>query len=52
MGLLSLLVFGLGLERRSVLWLWIGFVCALISGVFLQLLINRRSKDDPASNRR
>ena len=41
MGLLSILVFGLSLEYRNVLWLWIGFVCALISGIFVQLLINR-----------
>lgn len=44
MGLLSVLVFGLGCEQRNVLWLWIGFVCALISGIFLQLLINRVKK--------
>lgn len=41
MGLLSILVFGLSLEYKSVLWLWIGFVCALISGIFAQMLINR-----------
>jgi hypothetical protein len=40
MGLLSILVFGLSLECRSVLWLGIGFVCALISGIFVQILIN------------
>jgi hypothetical protein len=39
MGLLSILVFGLSLECRSVLWLGIGFVCALISGIFVQILI-------------
>jgi len=42
MGLLSLLVFGLALEDKSTLWLWISFICALISGIFLQLVINRR----------
>jgi hypothetical protein len=40
MGLLSILVFGLSLECRSVLWLGIGFICALISGIFVQILIN------------
>jgi 4-hydroxybenzoate polyprenyltransferase len=44
MGLLSILVFGLGCLRRSVLWLWIGFICALISGIFVQLLIDREKK--------
>jgi len=41
MFLLSILVFGLSLEYRSVLWLWVGFVCALVSGFFVQCLINR-----------
>jgi len=41
MFLLSILMFGLSLECRSVLWLWIGFVCALVSGFFVQCLINR-----------
>lgn len=41
MFLLSILVFGLSLEYKSVLWLWIGFVCALVSGFFVQCLINR-----------
>jgi hypothetical protein len=40
MGLLSIFVFGLSLEYRSVLWLWIGFICALITGFFVQCLIN------------
>jgi hydrogenase/urease accessory protein HupE len=44
MGLLSLLVFGLALVRKSTLWLWIAFVCAVISGVFLQLVIERRKR--------
>jgi preprotein translocase subunit SecF len=51
MSLLSILVFGLGAMQRDVLWLWIGFVCCLISGVFIQLFINR-IKDDIASGRR
>jgi len=42
MSLASLLVFGLGCFARNVLWMWIGFVCAMISGIFVQLLINRR----------
>jgi ABC-type multidrug transport system permease subunit len=41
MFVLSILVFGLSLEYKSVLWLWIGFVCALVSGFFVQCLINR-----------
>jgi hypothetical protein len=45
MGLLSLLVFGLGCLREDVLWLWIGFLCALVSGVFLQMFIERKKKD-------
>ena len=44
MALLSVLVFGLGWERKSVLWLWIGFICSLVSGVFVQLFIDRRKK--------
>jgi len=49
MGLLSILVFGLAAQRKNVLWLWIGFICAQVAGVFVQLLINREKKD--ASNR-
>lgn len=45
MGLLSILVFGLGCERRNVLWLWIGFICALVSGIFVQILIDREKKN-------
>ena len=36
MSLRSLVVFGLGCLQKDVFWLWIGFVCALVSGVFLQ----------------
>jgi ABC-type multidrug transport system permease subunit len=43
MGLLTLLVFGLGLEQGNVPWLWIAFLCALISGVFIQLFISRKN---------
>jgi hypothetical protein len=51
MSLLSILVLGLGGARRNVFWLWIGFVCALVSGVFVQLFINR-IKNDVESGRR
>jgi ABC-type multidrug transport system permease subunit len=51
MSLLSILVIGLGGVRRDVFWLWIGFACSLISGVFIQLFINR-IKNDIASGRR
>jgi preprotein translocase subunit SecF len=51
MSVLSVLVLGLGGMRRDVLWLFIGFVCALVSGVFIQLFINR-VKNDVASGRR
>jgi len=51
MCLLSLLVLFLGLIRHSVFWLWVGFVCALISGVFLQLLISRREKEEEAESK-
>jgi len=46
MGLLTLLVFGLACGRRNVFWMWIGFICALISGIFIQLLIERKKKND------
>jgi hypothetical protein len=46
MGLLSLLVFFLGLVRASVFWLWIAFICALVSGVFIQLSIVRKKKNN------
>ncbi|MGO8793284.1 MAG: hypothetical protein ACLQLC_00545 [Candidatus Sulfotelmatobacter sp.] len=42
MSLLSLFVFFLGLARQDVMWLFISFLCLLVSGVFVQLLINRR----------
>jgi preprotein translocase subunit SecF len=51
MSLLSILVFGLGAMQRDAVWLWIGFICCLISGVFIQLFINR-IKNDVASGRR
>ncbi len=51
MSLLSILVIGLGAMQRDAVWLWIGFGCCLISGVFIQLAINR-IKDDAASGRR
>jgi hypothetical protein len=51
MSLLSILVVLLGVLRKDALWLWIGFSCCLVSGVFIQLFINR-IKNDAASGRR
>jgi hypothetical protein len=51
MSLLSILVTGLGGIEKDVLWLWIGFLGCLVSGVFIQLFINR-IKNDVASGRR
>ena len=51
MSLLSILVTGLGGIEKDVMWLWIGFICCLVSGVFIQLFINR-VKNDVASGRR
>ena len=51
MSLLSIFVFGLGAMRQNVLWLWVGFVCSVVSGVFIQPFINR-IKNDVASGRR
>jgi hypothetical protein len=51
MGLLSVLVFGLALWQNNVLWLWLGFICSLISGIFLQLFIDRKKKRDSAQYR-
>lgn len=42
MSLLSLFVFWLGCVRNDVLWSWLGFLCALVSGIFVQLFINRK----------
>lgn len=46
MSLLSVFVFFLGLARQDVVWLFIAFFCLLISGVFIQLLINGRNDSD------
>ena len=51
MSLLSILVVLLGAIHKNALWLWVGFVCCLVSGVFIQLFINR-IKNDVASGRR
>ena len=51
MSLLSILVVGLGGFQKDVFWLWIGFGCCLVSGIFVQLFINR-IKNDVASGRR
>jgi hypothetical protein len=44
MSLLSVLVILLGGVRKDPLWLWIGFACCLVSGVFIQLFIDRIKK--------
>jgi hypothetical protein len=49
MGLLSVLVFLLGLVQQDVVWLFIAFLGLLVSGVFVQLLINGRKKDEDSS---
>jgi preprotein translocase subunit SecF len=51
MSLLSILVVLLGAMEKDALWLWIGFGCCLVSGVFVQLFISR-IKNDIASGRR
>jgi drug/metabolite transporter (DMT)-like permease len=51
MSLLSILVVGLGGFHKNVFWLWIGFVCCLVSGVFVQLFINRIKNDVTAGRR-
>jgi hypothetical protein len=51
MSLLSLLVVLLGGVEKDALWLWIGFGCCLVSGVFVQLFLSR-IKNDIASGRR
>jgi hypothetical protein len=51
MSLLSILVVGLGGFHKDAFWLWIGFVCCLVSGVFIQLFINR-IKNEVAAGRR
>jgi hypothetical protein len=51
MSLLSVVVVLLGGLQRDVFWLFIGFACCLVSGVFVQLFLNR-IKDDVESGRR
>jgi|HubBroStandDraft_6_1064221.scaffolds.fasta_scaffold04193_6 hypothetical protein len=51
MSLLSVVVVLLGGLQKDVFWLFIGFVCCLVSGVFVQLFLNR-VKDDVESGRR
>ena len=51
MSLLSILVVGLGAIQKDVFWLAIGFAGCLISGVFVQLFINR-IKNEVASGDR
>ena len=45
LGLLSVFLFGVSLDHKNVLGLWIGFICALISGFFVQCLINRNKTE-------
>lgn len=52
MSLLSIFVFGLGCMRNDVLWSWMGFICALVSGVFVQMFLDRRRANDASSGRR
>jgi hypothetical protein len=51
MSLLSVFVVLLGGIEKNALWLWIGFGCCLVSGVFVQLFVSR-IKNDIASGRR
>jgi hypothetical protein len=44
MALLSIFVFALGCVRNNVLWLWIAFICSLVSGVFVQLFLDRKKR--------
>lgn len=46
MSLLTVLVFGVACALRNTFWMWIGFLCTLISGVFIQQLILRRKKEE------
>ena len=48
---MSVLVLLLAGAERDVMWLWIGFVCCLVSGVFVQLFINRVNKDVASGDR-
>jgi len=51
MGLLTVLVFGLACGMRNVFWMWIGFICALVSGIFIQILIERKKKKNAELSR-
>ena len=42
MALLSLLVLLLACLQQDVFWLWLGFPCALVSGFFVQMFIERK----------
>jgi ABC-type multidrug transport system permease subunit len=51
MSLLTILVFGLALDQRDPVWLWVAFVSALIAGFFVQVLIaGRHNKDADRSS--
>lgn len=51
MSLLSIFVFVFGCMRNDVLWSWTGFICALISGIFVQMFLDRRRANDASSGR-
>jgi hypothetical protein len=44
MSLLAIFVFLIAGLKQSVLWLWIAFACALIAGIFVQLLLLSRKR--------
>jgi hypothetical protein len=48
---MSVLVLLLAGAERDVAWLWIAFICCLVSGVFVQLFINRVNKDVASGSR-
>jgi hypothetical protein len=46
MGLLSVFVFGMACDERDVFWLWVSFICSIVSGIFVQLWLNREKRRD------
>jgi hypothetical protein len=44
MSLLSILVFFLASIYHDMFWLWVSFLCILISGVYVQLFIDARRR--------
>ena len=45
MSLLSIVLFFLASIQKNMFWLWISFVCAMISGVFVQLFLERKKRN-------